>query len=196
MNNKKKETQLDLLMEYFKKNPCRDIPHPEIVDWAVPEWQKRTGTIFRDPDRGIRQLHQQSFLIKVQKGIYHYNPKQANLRKLEEFSAKQKKRILERDNYKCTMCGRGNKDGMELHVDHIKAKDLGGRAIIENGQTLCSQHNFLKKNLNQTESGKKMFILLHELAGKENNQELEKFSREILKIYEKHNINGHIEWHE
>jgi 5-methylcytosine-specific restriction endonuclease McrA len=50
---------------------------------------------------------------------------------------------------------------------HIRPKDLGGEVIVENGQTLCSQHNFLKKNLKQTETGKKMHIHLYKLAEKE-----------------------------
>lgn len=64
------ETQLDLIMEYFKNNPRRDIKHPEIVDWVVAEYQRRTGKVFRDPDRGIRRLAQDGLLIKVKKGIY------------------------------------------------------------------------------------------------------------------------------
>jgi 5-methylcytosine-specific restriction endonuclease McrA len=83
---------------------------------------------------------------------------------------------------------------VELQVDHIKPKSLGGEATIENGQTLCAQHNFMKKYLNQTETGKKMFIRLHELAKKENNKDLIEFCEDILKTYEKHNINGHIVW--
>jgi hypothetical protein len=39
-----------------------------------------------------------------------------------------------------------------------------------------------------------MFIRLYELAKKENNQELQEFSKEILKTFENFNINGHIEW--
>lgn len=187
-------TQLNLLMEYFEKNPNRDIPHPEIVDWATKEWQKRTGTVFRDPDRGIRRLHQDGFLIKVKKGVYHYNPDGVNKRNLEDFSAAQKAKILERDGYKCVICGRGKKEGVELHVDHIKPKDFGGKATIDNGQTLCSQHNFIKKNLKQTETGKKMFIRLYELAKKEKNKKLQDFCAEILQTYEDHDINGHIEW--
>jgi pimeloyl-ACP methyl ester carboxylesterase len=66
--------------------------------------------------------------------------------------------------------------------------------IIENGQTLCSQHNFLKKNLNQTETAKKMFIHLYELSKKKGEKTLFEFSKEILKIFEKFGINGHIEW--
>lgn len=47
---------------------------------------------------------------------------------------------------------------MEPHIVHIKYKDMGRLAVIKNGQTLCSQQNFLKKNLKQTETGKKMFV--------------------------------------
>jgi len=193
-NNKKSQSQLELLMEFFKKNPNRDIQHPEIVDWATNEWQKRTGNIFRDPDRGIRQLHQKGYLVKAKKGVYRYNPDGVKKRKLEDFSATQKAEILKRDNYKCVICGRGKKEGVDLQVDHIKPKDLGGQATIENGQTLCAQHNFIKKNLKQTETGKKMFIRLYELAKKEKNETLQDFCVDVLQTYEDHDINGHIEW--
>lgn len=190
----KKETQMGILVEFFENNPDRDIEHPEIVDWATSEWKKRTGQIFRDPDRGIRSLHQKGKLIKVKNGVYRYDPKRATNRHLEDFSAKLKAKVLKRDNYKCVICGKGKKEGMQLHVDHIKPKDLGGRATLHNGQTLCSQHNFIKKNLKQTETGKKMYIRLYELAKKEKNKELVKFCTEILEVYEKNDINGHIEW--
>ncbi len=78
--------------------------------------------------------------------MYCYNPELVSIRNdLEDFSAKLKKQILERDDYKCVICGIGKKEGAELHIDHIKPKDLGRKATIENGQTLCSRHNFLKK---------------------------------------------------
>jgi 5-methylcytosine-specific restriction endonuclease McrA len=142
----------------------------------------------------IRSLHQQGFLIKVDKGVYKYDPQAVKIRELEDFTAKQKDEILKRDGYKCVICGKGKKDGVELHIDHIKPKDLGGKAIIENGQTLCAQHNFIKKNLKQTETGKKMYIRLYELAKKENNSELIKFTTAILEVYERFEINGHIVW--
>jgi predicted restriction endonuclease len=160
----KELSQNDLIKEFFVNHPLQDIPHPQVVDWVVAEWKKRTDEVFRDPDRQIRKLSQQGFLIKVAKGVYRYDPDFVANRELEDFTAAQKKIIFERDGYKCVQCGRGIKDGVELHVDHIKPKDLGGQAIIENGQTLCAQHNFMKKNLKQTETGKKMFIRLYELA--------------------------------
>ena len=193
---KKKNTlsQIDLLMEFFKKHPHKNIQHPEVVDWATKEWKKRTGNVFRDPDRGIRSLHQKGFLVKAKKGVYRYEPQSITRRKSEDFTQIQKENIFKKDNYKCVICGKGKENGIELHADHIKPKDLGGKAEVSNGQTLCSQHNFLKKNLKQTETGKKMFIRLYELAKKEKNKKLQKFCSDILKTYEQHGINGHIIW--
>lgn len=187
-------TQEEILIEFFKKNPNRDIKHPEVVDWAVEEYKKQTQKVFRDPDRGIRKLAQKGFLIKVNKGVYRYDPKYIKERDIEDFTFVQKQEILKRDNYVCAICGKGIKNGVELHIDHIKPKELGGRAILENGQILCAQHNFLKKTLNQTTTGKKIFVNLYNLAKKEENKQLIKFCTEILKTFEKYDINGHIEW--
>lgn len=193
-DNKKDIAQSELLMEFFKKNPNRNIPHLEIVDWVTAEYLKQTGKVFRDPDRGIRKLHQEGYLQKIKKGVYRYEPKHFQTRDLEDFTPTVKEAIFKRDGYKCVMCGRGLKEGFELHADHIKPKDFGGEATLENGQTLCSQHNFLKKNFKQTETGKRFFIRLYELAKKENNQQLLKFCAEVLDVFEKNNINGHIVW--
>ena len=187
-------TQSDIIMEYFKKNPNRNIEHPEIVDWVVTEYKKRTGNVFRDPDRAIRKLSQEGKLIKIKKGVYKYDPDFVKNRKLKDFTQKQKEEIFKRDNYRCVICGRGRADGIEIHADHIKPRDLGGESTIENGQTLCAQHNFQKKNYKQTETGKKMFIRLYELAKKQKDEKLKEFCDSVLKVYEKHDINSHIVW--
>jgi len=186
--------QINIIKEYFEMYPDIEIHTKDVVDWVTSTYLERTGKIFRDPDRGIRSLYQRGFLQKIAKGIYKYDPQYAQNKQQQDFTIVQKKEILKRDGYKCVICGAGRENGVELHVDHIKPKDMGGLAAIENGQTLCSQHNFLKKNLKQTETGKKMFIRLYELAKKENNQELQDFCIEILNTFEDFNINGHIEW--
>ncbi|MDR1215319.1 MAG: HNH endonuclease [Treponema sp.] len=187
-------TQKKLVIEFFEKNPYRDIKHPEVVDWLTKEWLKRKGEVFRDPDRAIRLLSQQGFLQKISKGVYRYDPDYIKTRELEDFTPAQKEEILKRDNYRCVLCGRGLADGVELQVDHIKAKDYGGKAIIENGQTLCAQHNFKKKNYNQTETGKKMFIRLYEASKAIGDTDTQKFCTEILEVFEQNNVNGHIVW--
>lgn len=94
MKKKKKNlAQKDLIIEFFKKNPNRKIEHPEVVDWAVSTYKKRTGKVFRDPDRAIRQLAQSGFLIKTAKGIYKYDPDKAHKRDLEDFTTAQKKQF-------------------------------------------------------------------------------------------------------
>jgi predicted restriction endonuclease len=189
-----KKSIRELVIKYFEKHPYKDIKHGPIVDWVEKIYFKYHGKKPRDTWREIRKLHEEGFLIKVKKGIYRYEPELVNNKIRYDFTDEQKKKILERDGYKCVVCGKGLKDGVELHIDHIKPKYLGGKSTIENGQTLCAQHNFIKKTLNQTETGKKMFIRLYELAKKESNQQLEKFCEEILTVYEKHNINEHIKW--
>lgn len=186
--------QLNIIREYFEMNPDVEIRTKDIVDWVSSTYLERTGKIFRDPDRGIRSLYQKGFLLKIAKGIYKYDPQYAQNKRQADFTMAQKNEILKRDGYKCVICGAGRENGADLHVDHIKPKDMGGLAIIENGQTLCSQHNFLKKNLKQTETGKKMFIRLYELSKKENNQELIDFCEAILQTFEDFKINGHVVW--
>ena len=184
----------DMIIEYFKNHPNEDLPHGPVVDWVEEEYKRIYGKKPRDTWRAIRKLHQEGFLIKVKKGVYKYDPDYVSKKELDDFTLEIKKSILERDGYKCVICGRTAKEGYELHVDHILPKDKGGKATLENGQTLCSICNFRKKNYNQTESGKKMFIRLWETAKRLGDKETQKFCEDILNTYEKYNVNGHIEW--
>ena len=190
----RKITQAGIIMAYFQSHPKRKIKHPEVVDWATKEYTRKTGKTLRDPDRQIRKFHQQGLLIKVAKGVYKYDPDLIVNNQLADFSTQQKQTILKRDNHRCVICGKGTKDGVELQVDHIKPKDKGGKATIANGQTLCATHNFRKKNYKQTETGKKMFIRLYEAAKAISDTKTMIFCSEILDVFDKNNVNGHIEW--
>ena len=55
-------------------------------------------------------------------------------------------------------------------------------------------HNFRKKNYKQTETGKKMFIRLYESAKSIEDKNTMDFCEQILEVFEKNDINGHIEW--
>lgn len=188
------KTVRELIMEYFYAHPNEDLKHGPIVDWVTEQWLKSHRTPPRDPWRAIRALHQQGLLIKVRKGVYRYDPRAVIERELEDFTPEQKEEIFRRDNYRCVICGRGRHNGYEIHADHIIPKDLGGKAEVSNGQTLCSIHNFRKRNYKQTETGKKMFIHLYELAKSLGDTETMRFCEEILETFEKHHINDHIEW--
>ena len=194
IKSSKNKTIRSLIIEYFKAHPKQDMPHGPVVDWVEAKRLKMGNEKPRDTWRNIRRLYQEGFLMQVKKGIYRYEPDFVIKKDLEDFTVEQKKQVFQKDGYRCVQCGRRKEEGYELHVDHRIPKDKGGKATVENGQTLCSVCNFRKKNYNQTESGKKMFIRLWESAVKIGDEKTRKFLERVLSAYEEFDINGHIEW--
>ena len=186
------DTISDFILEYFKNHPNEELKHGPVVDWVTHQWMKSHKEPPRDPWRAIRKLHQEGTLIKIKKGVYKYDPECIKKNVLLDFSEKQKEKILEKDGYKCVVCGRGKEDGVELVVDHIKPKDKGGTNDINNGQTLCMEHNLLKKNFSQTEAGKRYFIKLYEKAIELNDDRMIAFCKKIFDTYDEFKVNGHI----
>lgn len=182
----------ELIMEYFRNHPKKNLEHGPVVDWVTQQYLKDHISPPRDPWRAIRKLHQEGWLIKVSKGVYCYDPDHIREIELWDFPPDIKEEIFKRDNYKCVVCGRGKADGVELCADHIKPKDKGGDNSIHNGQTLCMEHNLLKKNYSQTEAGKKYFIKIYNQAMLNKDEKMIKFCKDIFDIYNKHHINSHI----
>jgi predicted restriction endonuclease len=182
----------ELIMEYFQKHSKEDLKMGPIVDWVTEQYLKNHPEPPRDVWRGIRHLHQEGKLIKVRKGVYRYDPDQVKDVELFDFSPKVKEAIFKRDNYRCVVCGRGMQDGVEICADHRVPKDKGGNNSVDNGQTLCMEHNLMKKNYSQTEAGKRYFIKMYETAVKKKDERMIKFCKDIFDVYDKHKINGHI----
>ena len=61
--------------------------------------------------------------------------------------------VMKRDNFKCCMCGRSpaTTAGLELHIDHIIPWSKGGETTIDNLQTLCSDCNLGKGNMDEND---------------------------------------------
>ena len=186
------ESISDLIMEYFKKHPNEDLKHGPIVDRVTEQYLKTYSEPPRDPWRAIRKLYQEGKLIKIKKGVYRYDPENVKNVELFDFTPDVKEAIFKRDNYRCVVCGRGRQDGVEICADHIRPKDKGGDNSIDNGQTLCMEHNLIKKNYSQTEAGKRYFIKIYEQAVAKGDDRMIKFCKDIFNIYDKHGINGHI----
>lgn len=64
-----------------------------------------------------------------------------NIEQGRVFSGRLRHMILERDNFKCVLCGRGVPEGAVLEVDHIQEWIDGGKTTYDNGQTVCSDCN-------------------------------------------------------
>ncbi len=54
--------------------------------------------------------------------------------------------IMRRDGFRCVLCGRTARDGVKLHVDHIKPVSKGGKTVSSNLRTLCDACNFGKRD--------------------------------------------------
>lgn len=186
------KTVEDLAMEYFRAHPKQDLQHGPVVDWVEEQYTKLYSKKPRDTWRAIRKLHQEGKLIKVRKGVYRYDPDFARDVSLADFPEDAKQRIFQRDNYRCVVCGLGREDGVEICADHKKPLDKNGTNAIDNGQTLCTQHNLMKKNYSQTEAGKRYFIRMYESAVKAGDEKMIAFCKEVFDAYNHHHINGHI----
>lgn len=183
----------DLLLEYYKKHPKEECQHGPVVDWVEKRYLRLYGKKPRDTWRAIRHLHQEGVLIKIKKGVYKYDPEYVRKVELFEFSPEVKEAIFKKDNYKCVWCGRGRADGVEICADHILPKDKGGTNTVENGQTLCMQHNLIKKNYSQTEMGKRVFIKLYKQALALKDEKIINFCKCVFECYDRHRVNGHIQ---
>lgn len=59
--------------------------------------------------------------------------------------------VFQRDNWKCVACGRGSREDVILHVDHIVPRSRGGADTLGNYQTLCGTCNIGKGNRDDTD---------------------------------------------
>lgn len=54
--------------------------------------------------------------------------------------------VMQRDGFRCVLCGATQEDGVKLHVDHIKPIAKGGKTEMSNLRTLCDRCNFGKRD--------------------------------------------------
>lgn len=52
--------------------------------------------------------------------------------------------VLRRDGFRCAYCGRGETDGVRLHIDHLVPVARGGATTLDNLVTACQECNLGK----------------------------------------------------
>lgn len=90
----------------------------------------------------LAKRNEQLIAINYACTLREYNDKNQRNR----MTANLRKRIMERDNYTCQICGKYMPDGVGLHIDHIVPISKGGKSIACNLQVLCSKCNGHKSN--------------------------------------------------
>lgn len=178
------KTVNDYIKEYFEAHQNKDIEHGKVVDYVFKFIPKA-----RDPWRAIRMLYQKGWLIQIKKGVYRRDPNYKGNNLADPFPNEVKKQIFKRDNYCCVVCGNGRHNGYEIHADHIKPQAKGGTSTLENGQTLCSEHNLMKKRYGVIDFLGKYCRKMIDRAKEYKDVVTEKMFREILDILKKYKMN-------
>lgn len=114
------------------------LPAPVI---EIPEW-------LWDSARGAQKPYVISNKNKNKNKNSRYSNEAANeLYKSDEWR-RLRYRVLREQNGRCQLCGKSQKDGVILHVDHIVplSIDWSKRLDINNLQVLCSDCNLGKSN--------------------------------------------------
>ena len=111
--------------------------------------------------------------------------------KQKAFSAQQEEDIKKRDDYRCVICG-----APVEYIDTIMPPDaLQNKAnILRNGIAVCEKHYHHQEGFHYQDMGKSMFLELCEIAEAQHDKKTLRFCEDVLKTYEAHDINGHIEW--
>jgi len=177
------KTVTEYIIEYFEAHPNQEIEHDKVVDYVFKFIPKA-----RDPWRAIRKLYQEGWLIQLSKGVYKRIPGYKGHNVLAPFPPEVKDAIFKRDNSRCVVCGNGSHNGYEICADHIKPQAKGGQSTLENGQTLCSEHNLMKKRYGTTDFLKKYCETMIERAKQHNDIKTESLFKDILEILKKHSL--------
>ena len=100
--------------------------------------------------RSLRTLRQEGWAIvattKPERGYTLKSKVKSEGNERGNINAKLRFLVLERDKGICQRCGRTAKDGVKMHIDHIRPVEWGGKTEIGNLQTLCADCNQGKKD--------------------------------------------------
>lgn len=171
--------QAGIASEYFLERPKKKVHHDDVVPWIIGMYQSRFGRACRDPDCAIRKLHDMGLPQKVDKGIYCFDPSKVINNELFDFDESTKLAVKVRDKWQSVVCGKGEAEGVELQVDHIRPRSKGGDGTLDNGQTLCGSHNYRKNKLDQISMGADVFRRLKKSAEKTFETDPEEATRVI-----------------
>ena len=193
---KTKKTKISYIKEFFKNNPGKEFKLNKIEDIIKRKYEKDNGNRDIYTNRGVRDLPKRGFdpemngyVERTRTGHYKFVEGIKPSTKKSPFSDSTKKKIKERDDYKCQMCGVPENLNQILAVDHVIPEDGGGIGEYDNGITLCTQCNNIKKNLNGTTFGKKMFEKYLQIMKKTDDETTIDFLEEVLKVYEEYDKN-------
>lgn len=132
---------LESLWVYFGRQPKYHEVKKPLSKFSVGTYEKRFGTYYNALESFIAYVNGEIVDEKNTIDNITKNPRSINYR--------LRFIVMQRDNFRCKICGASpaNTPGIVLHIDHIIPCAKGGKANIDNLQTLCAKCNLGKSDL-------------------------------------------------
>ena len=144
-----------------------DYISPELLEEWDDIFEHRKAANYQDP----YWEHQEEIMqTKIHYELYKASSSEPRMsfdmwRKFEakhhrkNVTEKMRRKVMERDNYTCRICGKYMPDGKGIHIDHITPLSKYGKTRLSNLQTLCVECNRKK--------GKKLAVPIYDSSCKQ-----------------------------
>ncbi len=132
---------IERLWQHFGRQPKYHEVVKPLSAYSIGTYEKRYGTYYNAL---------KAFIDYVEGEISEYPNKNSNITENpRSINYRLRFKVMQRDGFKCRICGRSpaTDSSVILHIDHIKTCAKGGKATIDNLQTLCSKCNLGKSDL-------------------------------------------------
>lgn len=189
----KKLTRKDqFALDWFKQYPMRKFSNEEIRKLLPSAYKKCASSKkdkFQDPSRSARKLAENKRIQKFPPNMarfYWYDPNLDDLP--EEFDDAEKAFILERDNSRCVVCGKGVTDGVKVSVGYALSTRRGGALNVDNGRTLCPTHRWTLETAQDSDEAKQNWRKLLSSLPKLGEPRAQKFWEEFLELLKKFGV--------
>jgi len=121
----------------------------EIRRLSSPQFRLDVRKTYTSPKRRNNYCDQGYFFtqtfIDVFEALYHHDQKKKAVnRERRAMTNELRYQILQRDGFRCQVCGRTQADGTVLHIDHIMPVSKGGKTEPSNLRVLCAECNLGK----------------------------------------------------
>jgi len=115
----------------------------------APQFRLDVRKVYTSPKKRNHYQDQGYFyaatFIYICDRLYSYEEKKRHISKERKLMTNTLRyQILQRDGFRCQICGRSQEDGVILHIDHIKPVSKGGKTEPSKLRVLCADCNLGK----------------------------------------------------
>lgn len=134
------------MFKYFEKRECLKIVYKPMLDIKIYIYDSYTSPKGRNTYKSDYVFNYECLKKHMSEVKRQRQRKQTTSYQRSLMSDSLRYDILQRDGFRCVLCGRTAQDGVKLHVDHIVPIAKGGKTISSNLRTLCEACNLGKSD--------------------------------------------------